>query len=59
MGHYNYTFKVEAVADGNTVVGATMMAPSKVTSVAWEKGVPMFVISSGERVPVSKISQIL
>lgn len=59
LSNGDYTFKVEAVADGNTAVGATMMAPSKVTSVAWEKGVPMFVISSGERVPVSKISQIL
>ncbi|MFN4237966.1 MAG: flagellar hook assembly protein FlgD [Vogesella sp.] len=53
-----YTFKVEASA-GGTAVQATMMAPSKVTSVAWEKGVPMFVISSGQRVPVSQISQIL
>lgn len=55
----DYTFKVEATADGNTAVGATMMAPSKVTSVAWEKGVPVFVVSSGQRVPVSQISQIL
>jgi len=54
----DYTFKVEALADG-VAVNATMMAPSKVTSVAWEKGVPVFVVSSGERVPVSKISQIL
>jgi len=53
-----YSFKVEATADG-TAVGATMMAPTKVTSVAWEKGVPMFVVSTGERLPVSKISQIL
>ena len=54
----DYSFKVEAVADG-TAVSATMMAPSKVTSVAWEKGVPVFVVSSGQRVPVSQISQIL
>lgn len=53
-----YSFKVEATADG-TAVDATMMAPTKVTSVAWEKGVPMFVVSTGERLPVSKISQIL
>lgn len=54
----DYTFEVNATAAG-VAVNATMMAPTKVTSVAWDKGVPMFVVSSGARLPVSDIRQIL